>query len=245
MALDVPGIIANLTATNWVLLFIVFILFVLAAKKVLKIVMNAIWITVAAFLFPIFANRVLGLAVPADIDSILLLATAGLALYFVYLIAKSVYSVLGMAQKLGKKMAPKVELRGKDGKKGKEVKGKKSFAEEKPKRGEPLPKHYYAAGDAKSEKDLYKGYVVLEDNEKKSADDTKDVKKTYREEDDYVEINEKGGKANEEAESMKDEPIEKYDKMVEEEKKFMREANSMESLREIKFKSKGKKKGKK
>lgn len=186
MALDF-GIFSSLGTLHWFLILIIFILFVLSMKKVFRIAMNALWIVVAAVLFPLFANRVLGLPVPADTGSIILLAMAGLGLYFVYLIAKSVHSILGLAEKVGKKYVPKVASKGK----GKsEPKEKTRPAPEKP-RMVTAKQYFVQAGKTKTEKELFSDYLIIEDKEAvtESKEATKKAEKPVKPgKEEYVEI---------------------------------------------------------
>jgi len=94
MVLDLPAI-----TTNPIFLGVVFILFVLALKRVTKILLNCVWITVAAVIFPIIANKVFGYSVPIDADSIIFFITVGIGAYFVFLFASSVYKILTVAQR--------------------------------------------------------------------------------------------------------------------------------------------------
>jgi len=73
---------------------------VLAIKKLKKIVFNALWISLAAVLFPIAMNRLFGLAIATDANSIIFYLTLGLGAYFVYLLARAVYTMLGIAERL-------------------------------------------------------------------------------------------------------------------------------------------------
>jgi hypothetical protein len=255
MALDIINTILGLSSTNWILLFIVFILFVLAMKKVFRIVMNSIWIVLAAFLFPLAANRVLGLAVPTDIDSILLLATAGLGLYFVYLVVKSVYTIVSFAGKVGRKMVPTIGVKGKG--KGRdrnktesaerEVRDVKLAKAEKPKLGEPVPKQFFTSkGRQKSEKEIFKNYVVLEDtsaggegsftarisgkiNEKASGE--ADSGRDTEDRGDYVELEEVGHRKEHGVEEVEVEKEEYVDLAAE-------KGAKIERLREIKHRKK-------
>src|SRR3989338_5057777 len=94
MALEIPAILGNP-----IFLGIVFILFVLAIKRVTKILMNCVWITVAAVIFPIIANKILNMPVPIDADSIIFFITIGIGGYFVFLLASSIYKMLTFAEK--------------------------------------------------------------------------------------------------------------------------------------------------
>ncbi len=80
------------------LIVILFILFVLSLKKALAILKNALLIVGAAVAFP-FAMNSMGFPVSADMESVLFFVTAGLGLYALYLLAKSVYALLGAAEK--------------------------------------------------------------------------------------------------------------------------------------------------
>ncbi len=112
--------ISNLGVTEFALIIIIFVLFVLGLKKTLNVVKNAIFIAVASILFPIVA-RFLGFPVAADAESIIFFLTLGLGLYAVYLIARSVYTVLGVAEKaLKKSPAAKVQKKKDAGAKKKE-----------------------------------------------------------------------------------------------------------------------------
>ena len=94
--------ISNLGITEFALIIVIFVLFVLGLRKALGIIKNAIFIAVASILFPI-AARFLGLPVATDAESIIFFLTLGLGLYAVYVIARSVYTILGVAEKAVKK----------------------------------------------------------------------------------------------------------------------------------------------
>ncbi len=97
--------ISNLGVTEFALIIIIFILFVLGLRKALSIIKNAIFIAVASVLFPI-AAKLFGFPVATDAESIIFFLTLGLGLYAVYVIARSVYTVLGVAEKAVKKSPP-------------------------------------------------------------------------------------------------------------------------------------------
>ena len=52
-------------------------------------------------------NRFFGFDIPIDSDSLISFVLLGIGVYFVYLVAKSLYKVLGMAERAGKKYMPK------------------------------------------------------------------------------------------------------------------------------------------
>lgn len=92
---DLPAI-----TTNPVFLAFVFILFVLSVTKIKKIVLNAMWISLAALLFPMLMNRILGFPVPVDANSLIFYLTVGLGAYFFFLLGKAVYMALGIAENI-------------------------------------------------------------------------------------------------------------------------------------------------
>src|SRR3989338_8853826 len=115
------------------LLGIIFILFFLAFRKALGVLKNAIMISVAAIIFPFLLNLA-GFAVASDVNSILFYITFGLSVYFVYMFGKSFHTMLGYAEKTGKKHIPdKIHSSEKKNKKA----GKK---EEKPQKKKEMEK---------------------------------------------------------------------------------------------------------
>ena len=96
--------LSNLSITEFALIIVIFVLFVLGLKKTMKIAKNAIFVAVASVLFPVIA-RFLGFPIAADADSIIFFLTLGLGLYAIYVIAWSVYTVLGAAER-GMKKTP-------------------------------------------------------------------------------------------------------------------------------------------
>ncbi|MBI2578772.1 MAG: hypothetical protein HYW26_03615 [Candidatus Aenigmarchaeota archaeon] len=97
MAFDIPS-----ATGNPIFLGVVFILFVLAIKRVTNILMNCVWITVAAVLLPLIANKIFGFPVPADADSLLFYIALGVGGYFVFILASSVYRILDIAERESK-----------------------------------------------------------------------------------------------------------------------------------------------
>src|SRR3989344_4652172 len=83
--------LSSLDTMTAFLLLVIFILFVFSMKKVFSVVMN----------------RFFGFDIPIDSDSLISFVLLGIGVYFVYLVAKSLYKVLGMAERAGKKYMPK------------------------------------------------------------------------------------------------------------------------------------------
>ncbi len=98
--------LSNLDTTTLFLLLVIFVLFILSMKKIFSIIMKAVWIAVISVLFPIVMNRFFGFDIPTDADSLISFLLLGLGIYFIYLIAKSVYRALGLAEKVVKKTIP-------------------------------------------------------------------------------------------------------------------------------------------
>ena len=93
----------ELDTLTLLLVGIIFILFFLAFRKALGVLKNTIIITIAAIVFP-FVMNLIGLVVASDVNSILFYITFGLSVYFVYMFGKSFHTMLGYAEKTGKKV---------------------------------------------------------------------------------------------------------------------------------------------
>lgn len=106
MAFDLIGALGN---ANTTILLVIFVLFVFSLKKVLSVLVNAMWIVAGSALFPIIANKLLGLPVAIDGNSILFFVTTGMGLYALYILASSIYKVLGIFEKGGSAFAHPVK----------------------------------------------------------------------------------------------------------------------------------------
>ena len=169
--------LSSLNTTTLFLLVIIFILFVLSMKKVFSMVLNAVWISVAAILFPILMNKFLGFDIPIDRDSLISFVLLGLVIYFIYLVGKSIYKMLRVTEGVAKKVIPKMEKREK----------KKESKEDK---------HEEEDDDLKErEKDLKKKEKDLRKQEQeirwKSALEASKAKGKVHKDDDYVMISDK------------------------------------------------------
>lgn len=98
--------LSSLDTTTAFLLLVIFILFVFSMKKVFSVLMNLVVIAAVSLLFPVVMNRFFGFDIPIDSDSLISFVMLGVGVYFVYLVAKSVYKVLGMTERAGKKYLP-------------------------------------------------------------------------------------------------------------------------------------------
>ena len=91
--------LTTLDSTNFMLLAIIFILFVVSAKKSMGIVINIVWAAGVSLLFPVVMNKFLGFAIPTDINTLMSFMILGVGAYFLYLVASSIYKALGIAEK--------------------------------------------------------------------------------------------------------------------------------------------------
>src|SRR3989338_10755295 len=82
------------------------LLFIFSMKKVFSVLMNLVVIGAVSLLFPVVMNRFFGFDIPIDSDSLISFVLLGIGVYFVYLVAKSLYKVLGIAERAGKKYMP-------------------------------------------------------------------------------------------------------------------------------------------
>ena len=72
------------------MLFLVFVLFLIVAKKAYHVLYNTLIIVFLSALFPYFANGILGMNLPLDLNTSLQFAVLGAILYFSYLYVKPV-----------------------------------------------------------------------------------------------------------------------------------------------------------
>jgi hypothetical protein len=149
----------------YVLLLALFILLVLSMKKVMGIAKNSLWVAVASIIFPIVMSRVFGIDIPTDADSLLTFMFLGLVTYGLYILAKSIYTVLGMAEKSSKKFTE--PLRERMLKKSAEKQKKLETKTQKEK-----------------EKHAHEEYKEVKEHIKKES-----KKKKKDEDEDYVEVN--------------------------------------------------------
>ncbi len=95
---DVFGLVINIGSAELVLFIAVFVAFLLIVRKVINTLMNILWITIASASFP-FIMGFLGVSFPTDLNSILLFVTLGVGVYFVYMLGRVIYALLGIAEK--------------------------------------------------------------------------------------------------------------------------------------------------
>ena len=98
---DILGFAINIALQDLVVIAVVFALFLIITKKIVKTIFNMIWISAASAAFPL-VMRFLGFDFSIDINSVVFFVAAGLGLYFVYILGRVVYAFLGLAEKAGK-----------------------------------------------------------------------------------------------------------------------------------------------
>ena len=103
--------IQNIGTLNLVLILLVFVVFLVVMRKVVKTVINMVWISFASAVFPLVLNF-LGFSVPLQLDTVIFFVILGLGLYFVFILGKIIYTMLGFVEKSAKVVT--YPLRGKD-----------------------------------------------------------------------------------------------------------------------------------
>ncbi len=96
--------VSQLGTMNLLLVLAVFVVFIFLMKKVMKTLLNMIWISIASAAFP-FVLGFMGYSVPLNIDTIIFFIIMGIGLYFIYIFARIVYTALGIIEKGAKIVA--------------------------------------------------------------------------------------------------------------------------------------------
>lgn len=99
-------ILSTFGAQSALVILILFIIFVFVVKRLIKVIISAVWIGIVSALFPVFLRYVLGMHTPLtalSLDTFLFWITLGLGIYSVFLLGKIIYSVLGV---FGKMLSP-------------------------------------------------------------------------------------------------------------------------------------------
>jgi hypothetical protein len=86
---------------NLLIIVLIFIVFLVMVKKVIKTAINMVLIAVGSIMFPVMLH-LLGFSVPFNLDTILFFLMLGLGLYFLYLLGKIIYSMLSVVEKSAK-----------------------------------------------------------------------------------------------------------------------------------------------
>jgi hypothetical protein len=163
--------ISDMGTVGLLLLLVIFILFILSLKKVMGIIKNALIIAVASMIFPVVLNVFLGFDIPLDSDTILSFLFMGLGFYFLYLVAKSLYSLFKIAEKVGRGVTAPIRGMKRHEKKKFEKKVKehieKEGKEEDEEETEPVrTSRPIVIGKKGNEKTYYDDYVEIQDPDK-------------------------------------------------------------------------------
>lgn len=75
-------------------LIIIFMIFVVIAFKVFKMVLKIVSVGIVAAVFPFFANYFMAMAIPVTFQTLATYALLGMFICFVYLGAKTIYKVV-------------------------------------------------------------------------------------------------------------------------------------------------------
>ena len=94
--------LADMGQYQLIIVLVIFIVFIFIMKRVVKTIINMIWITLISAAFPIAMNSLFGFDIPINLNTILFFIAFGLGVYGVYILAKIIYSVLGIFERSAK-----------------------------------------------------------------------------------------------------------------------------------------------
>ena len=87
-------------------LLLLFIVFILLARKVIKIAMGIVWVAFISALFPLFLKYGFGMDITLNFSTFIYYITLGVGLYCMYLLAKIIYKLLGIFESKTKDATP-------------------------------------------------------------------------------------------------------------------------------------------
>jgi len=96
--------LSNGSQMNLIILLITFVLFLVLAFKVFKLIIKAAIVIVISALFPVVMKVFFNWPIPLNFSTIMFFANLGLSLFFVYMFAKFIYSVLKGVEWAGRKV---------------------------------------------------------------------------------------------------------------------------------------------
>ncbi len=91
--------IVSLGIPNVVVMVAALVVFIYWFKSMISLVKGAFFTGIASAIFPIVANKLFGVAIPLNIDTLVSYVLLGLGLYFIYMFGRTVYKVLSIAGK--------------------------------------------------------------------------------------------------------------------------------------------------
>jgi len=98
---DIFGFSVSVSFQELIVLAVILAAFLVITRKIVKTIFNMIWISVASAIFP-FIMRFLGFDFSTDFNSVLFFVVFGIGLYAVYMLARIVYVLLGVVEKIGR-----------------------------------------------------------------------------------------------------------------------------------------------
>ncbi|HLD83549.1 MAG TPA: hypothetical protein VI979_01695 [archaeon] len=94
------SVIGSFNTAQLLLMVAVFAAFLYVINRAVKTLISMAIVAVASAAFPFIAGM-FGFALPTDLNAIIFFVALGIGLYLLYIVAKLVYGVLGIAGKIG------------------------------------------------------------------------------------------------------------------------------------------------
>ncbi|MBI2173257.1 MAG: hypothetical protein HYT73_03560, partial [Candidatus Aenigmarchaeota archaeon] len=91
--------IASLGIPNVVVMVAALVVFIYWFKSMISLIKGAFFVGIASAVFPIAANKLFGIPIPLNIETLVSYVLLGLGLYFIYMFGRTVYRVLSIAGK--------------------------------------------------------------------------------------------------------------------------------------------------
>ena|SRR3989338_2527037 len=96
----VMELLTNLGTSNIIFVTTGLVVFIYFFRKAVSIIKGCFFVGIASAIFPIAANKIMGMAIPLTLDSVQSFIVIGLGLYFIYMFGKTVYKAVSVAGKL-------------------------------------------------------------------------------------------------------------------------------------------------
>ena len=91
--------IASLGIPNVVVMVAALAVFIYWFKSMMSLIKGAFFVGIASAVFPIAANKLFGIPIPLNIETLVSFVLLGVGLYFIYMFGRTVYRVLSIAGK--------------------------------------------------------------------------------------------------------------------------------------------------
>ena len=92
--------LATLGTSNLILMTTALVVFIYFFKKAVSIIKNCFFVGIASAIFPVAANKLMGMAIPLNIGTLTSFVMLGLGLYFIFMFGKTVHTVLSVTGKM-------------------------------------------------------------------------------------------------------------------------------------------------